>query len=177
MGLLMVAALGACRDEATPPAVLQGATPLDSAEQFMVGMTTTVHERGVKRADIAADSAFLYDNSARIEMNGVNAEFFTSTGVRDAIMTSKRASYDVRVDSLQAWGDVVIVSTDGRTLKTPFLRYNRVLNEISTDSVFTITEPDRVISGIGFISDPGLNTLRIKQNVSGSAGRVNIPDR
>jgi LPS export ABC transporter protein LptC len=177
IGLLAVVALGACKDAPTPPAVVQGKSPVDSADQFMVGMTTVLHDRGVKRADIAADTAYLYDNSSRVEMLGVNGSFFTSTGVKEGIMTARRAQYDTRVDSMQAWGDVTLVSTDGKTLKTPFLRYNRALNEISSDSIFTIEDSERTLKGIGFDSDPGLNNLRIRRNISGSAGKVNVPDR
>jgi hypothetical protein len=61
---------------------------------------------------------------------------------------------------------------------TPFLRYNRVLNEISTDSIFRMTSPDgRVVEGIGFDSDPGLTAVNIHKNLRGSAGPVRIPDR
>jgi LPS export ABC transporter protein LptC len=177
LGLLAVAALGACRSETTPPAVVQGKSQVDSADQFMIGMTTVLNDRGVKRADIAADSAYLFDNSSRIEMLGVNGSFYTTTGVKEGIMTAQRAQYDTRVDSMQAWGDVTIISTEGRTLKTPFLRYNKALNEMSSDSIFTISDADRTVTGIGFVSDPGLNNLQIKRGISGTAGRVNIPDR
>ena len=177
MGLITVALLGACKEATTPPSVVDGRSPVDSAEQFMVGMTTVLTDRGVKRADIAADSAYLYDNSARIEMLAVHGSFFTGSGVKEGIMTAKRAQYDTRVDSMQAWGDVLIVSTDGKTLKTPYLRYNRTLNEISSDSIFTIEDSERTVKGIGFTSDPGLNNLVIKRSISGSAGRVNVPDR
>jgi LPS export ABC transporter protein LptC len=173
----MVATLGACKEAPTPPLVLQGKSPVDSADQFLVGMTTVLHDRGVKRADIAADTAFLYDNSSRVEMLGVSGSFFTSTGVKEGIMSSRRAIYDTRLDSLQAWGNVTVISVEGRTLKTPFLRYNKALNQLSSDSIFTISDSERTVRGIGFDSDPGLNNLNIHRNISGSAGKVNVPDR
>lgn len=176
IGLLMVATLGACKEAPTPPAI-QGRTPVDSADQFMMGMTTVLHDRGVKRADIAADSAYLFDNSVRIRMLGVSGTFFTSTGVQAGVMSAKRADYDTRMDSLQAWGDVVIISTEGRTLKTPQLKYNKVSNEMSSDSLFTITDSEHTTTGIGFTSDPGLNTVVVKKMISGSAGKVNLPGR
>jgi LPS export ABC transporter protein LptC len=177
IGLLAVVTLGACKEAPTPPAVVEGASPVDSADQFLVGMSTVVHDRGVKRADIQADSAYLFDNSSTIKMRGVAGSFYTSTGVKEAIMSARRGMYDTRLDTLQAFGDVTVISTDGRSIKTPYLRYNKVLNEISSDSAFTITTSEKTMSGIGFKSDPGLNSIEIKRNLSGSMGKVNVPDR
>ena len=95
----------------------------------------------------------------------------------DRVIVTSKAIYDTRLDSLQAWGNVTVVSTEGRTLKTPFLRYNKALNQLSSDSIFTITDSDRTMTGIGFDSDPGLNNLVIRKSISGSAGKVNLPGR
>ena len=179
--LLLCIALGAavagCRDGSSVPPVAQGSSPVDSADQFLLGMQTRLVQAGVLRANIEADSAFLFDNSRRIEMYTVRTVFYTSTGVNDGVMTARRTTYDTRMDSLQAFGDVKVVSVDGRVLTTPYLRYNKMLNEISSDSAFTLTEADRTVSGIGFKSDPGMNSITVKQNVKGAVGAVKVPDR
>ena len=174
---IALGAIVACRDASTPPPVNATHSPADSADQYIVGMTTRLADAGVLRANVEADSAFTYENSARLDMYNVTAVFFTSTGVKDGVLTARRATYDTRTDSMQAYGNVKVVSLDGRTLTTPFLRYNKSLNEISSDSAFTATGPDRTISGIGFKSDPGMNRFEVFRNTRGSAGTVKVPGK
>jgi hypothetical protein len=82
----------------------------------------------------------------------------------------------MRLGTMEARGDVVITSTTGRKLTTPQVRYDPGRNEVSGDSAFRLTMPDgRVLQGIGFISDPDLNSVRILKNPKASGARVNIP--
>ncbi len=83
----------------------------------------------------------------------------------------------MRADSLEAFGDVRVIGIDGRKLETPYLRYNKALNEISSDSAFTATGPDLSVAGIGFVSDPGVNSIRILKRMSGSTGTLQLPGR
>jgi hypothetical protein len=76
---------------------------------------------------------------------------------------------------MEARGDVVVVSTDGRRLTTPQLRYDQVRNEISSDSAFQLTGQGQSVAGVGFVSDPNMNNIRILKTTSGSAGAVRIP--
>ena len=175
-GAALAFATAGCREGANLPPV-SGHSPAVSAEQFLVGMETRLVQAGVLRADVEADTAFLFDNSRRIEMYVVHVVFYTSTGVNDGVMTAHRTTYDTRVDSLQAFGNVKVVSVEGRVLTTPYLRYNKMLNEISSDSAFTLTEADRTVTGIGFKSDPGMINITVKKNVRGAFGAVKVPDR
>jgi hypothetical protein len=106
----------------------------------------------------------------------VQAAFYTSTGARDAVMTSQRAEYDLTSQLMQAFGDVVVISVDGRRLSTPQLRYDRTVNQVASDSAFVASDMDGERRGIGFTADPGLNNLRILKSPSGTAGRINLRD-
>jgi hypothetical protein len=78
---------------------------------------------------------------------------------------------------MEARGNVVVVSEDGRRLTTPQLRYDQARNEISSDSAFVLTEPGRRVEGVGFVSDPNMKNIRIQKTTSGSTGRVTIPNQ
>jgi hypothetical protein len=78
---------------------------------------------------------------------------------------------------MEARGNVVVVSEDGRRLTTPQLRYDQARNEISSDSAFVLTEPGRRVEGVGFVSDPNMKNIRIAKTTSGSTGRVTIPNQ
>jgi LPS export ABC transporter protein LptC len=168
--------LAACGETAAPPPV-QNVSQLDSADNFLVGVTTKVIDGGVLRADVEADSAYLFDNNARATLMNATMTFMTSTGVKDGIMTADLVKYDMRADSLHAYGNVHVTTTNGETLVTPYLRYSKSANEVSTDSAFTLTGPDRNLQGIGFVSDPGLNSIQVKQLIRGSGGTVQIPKK
>ncbi len=170
------ATTSACTDTSAPP-VSTVSTAADTASQFMLGVSLRIHDGGLLRADVLADSAFFFDDNTRLDLRGVQAVFYTSTGARDGVMTSRRALYALSTQTMEAMGNVVLVSVDGRRLTTPQLRFDRTINQISSDSAFQATGPDRNISGIGFTSDPGMNNLRIMASPQGVMSGVTLPGR
>jgi LPS export ABC transporter protein LptC len=173
--VLTAAAFAACQD-VQEPGTAQAAPLPDSADQMLMGITTVLTDGGVRRADLKADTALMYDNSTRTELRKVDAVFYTATGTKDATLTSREGTYNMRLGTMEARGDVVVISTTGRRLTTPELRYDPGRNEVSSDSAFRLTMSDgRVLSGIGFVSDPDLNSVRILKNPKASGARVTIP--
>src|SRR6185295_7091791 len=77
-----------------------------------------------------------------------------------------------RTNNMIARRNVVVVSEDGRRLTTPELIYNQQKNEISSDSAFVMTEPNRRLEGIGFRSDPNMKNIQILKGASGFARGV-----
>jgi hypothetical protein len=68
--------------------------------------------------------------------------------------------------------NVVVVTEDGRRLTTPELNYNQQINQISSDSAFILTEPNRRLEGVGFRSDPDMKNIQILKGASGMAKGV-----
>ena len=60
-------------------------------------------------------------------------------------------------------------------LTTPQLKYDQVRNEISSDSSFQLTGQGQSVAGVGFVSDPNMNNIRINKTIKGSGGAVTIP--
>ena len=164
-----------CEAMKEPPTVRTVTLP-DSADQMLIGVTTYLTDAGVRRAELKSDTAFMYEDNTRSELRKVNAIFYTVTGTQNATLSSKAGTYNMRLGTMEARGDVFVNSTEGRKLTTPQLRYDPGRNEVSSDSAFRLTLPDgRVVQGIGFISDPDLNSIRILKNVKASGQRVTIP--
>lgn len=178
---LLIAALAlaaACRDDAATPPVTQRNAMADSADQVLFGVRHNVTDAGLLRAKLVADTGFIFDDGTRIELLDVNLTFFTTMGARDAVLTSLEGTYRMRVGSMEARGDVLVVSEDGRRLTTEQLRYDPNRNQISSDSAFVLTEPSgRRLEGTGFVSDPDMNNIRILSNVGGTAGEVTVPEQ
>ncbi|MBX3175664.1 MAG: LPS export ABC transporter periplasmic protein LptC [Gemmatimonadaceae bacterium] len=151
---------------------------LDSADQVAFGSRTLVTDAGLLRAEVFADTTLFLDQNARLSMRVVKGDFFNAQGAKDATLTAERANYDSRTQNLQAWGDVIVTSVDGRILKSPMLVFNSRDNQILSDSAFVLTEPDgKEMRGVGFRADPNLNVIRVLRLDRGRGGAVNLSDR
>jgi LPS export ABC transporter protein LptC len=168
---LVMALVAACDTKKQPPVAAH--SPLaDSADQVMYGLRFNLTNGGIARAMLHSDTAYFFDDNTRIELEKVNTTFFTTAGAKDAVLTSRRGTYNSRTSNMIARNDVVVVSEDGRRLTTSELIYNQQRNEISSDSAFVMTEPNRQIAGTGFRSDPNMKNIQILKGASGIARGV-----
>lgn len=153
-----------------------GDAEMDAADQVAFGFRTLLTDAGLLRAEIFADTALFLDQSTRAALRQVHGEFFGATGAKEATLSARLGKFDTRGQNLEAWGDVVITSVDGRILKTPMIKYDQVRNLVSSDSTFVLTEPgEREIRGIGFRSDPNLSAIQVLRVQSGRGGTVQVP--
>jgi LPS export ABC transporter protein LptC len=161
----------ACSSKKQPPVAAH--SPLaDSADQVMYGARFNLTDKGLQRAQLQADTAYFFEDNTRIELENVHTTFFTATGAKNAVLTSQRGRYNSRTNNMVARKNVVVVTEDGRRLTTPELNYNQQTNEISSDSAFVMTEPNRRLEGVGFRSDPDMKNIRILKGASGLARGV-----
>lgn len=173
-GVLVLILTVRCTSGKQPPLAVRN--PLaDSADQVLYKTKSVLTDGGVMKAEVYGDTAYVFDDNTRVEMRGVRTIFFTATGARNAVLTSREGTYNTRTNNMEARGDVVVVSEDGRRLTTPVLRFAQSRNEISSDTSFTLTDPTRDMTGIGFVSDPDMNNMRCLKACAGSAGTVNLP--
>ena len=167
----------ACGETQGPPVTNETLLP-DSAEQMLFGINLILTDGGVRRAVVSSDTLLMYDDNTREEMRKVTARFFTPAGEQQAVLTSAEASHSTRIGTMEARGTVVVVSSDGKKLETPQLKYDPSRNEVSSDSAFTLTEPgDRVTKGIGFVSNPDMTNMRILAAAQVTGSQVKIPKR
>ena len=166
IGILAIAVAGACSSKKEPPVATHSALA-DSADQVMFGARFKLTDQGLQRAQLEADTAYFFDDNTRIELQNVHTTFFTVTGAKDAVLTSRYGTTNTRTNNMVARKNVVVVSEDGRRLTTQELIYNQQKNEISSDSAFVMTEPNRRVEGIGFRSDPNMKNIKILKGASG----------
>lgn len=156
----------ACTSKKQPPVATH--SPLaDSADQVMYNARFVLADLGINRAQMHSDTAYFFDDNTRMEFENPVVTFFTATGAKDAVLTSRHGTYNNRTSNMIARKNVIVVSEDGRRLTTEELIYNQQKNEISSDSAFRLTEPNREVSGIGFRSDPNMKNILILKGASG----------
>lgn len=176
LSLLLLAAGAAvgCSDVAPPP-VATTTTSLDSADQVMFGSRTQLTRDGVRSGVLVSDTVLVFDEGTRFELKGVRTDFFTETGTLRGTLTSREGTYNTTTGIVEARGDAVVVTTDGKRLESPQLRYVATEDLIRSDSSFVLTEPGNRVEGVGFASDPGLRRVQIFRTTSASGGAITIP--
>ncbi|MFL5595748.1 MAG: LPS export ABC transporter periplasmic protein LptC [Gemmatimonadaceae bacterium] len=166
VGILSIPLFTACTGKKQPP-VATHSSLADSADQVIYNLRFRLTDQGVWRAQLEADTAYGFDENTRIELEKVHTTFYTTSGAKDAVLTSRRGTYNSRTNNMIARKDVVVVSEDGRRLTTSELIYNQQRNEISSDSAFVLTEPNRRVEGVGFRSDPNMQNIQILKGATG----------
>ncbi len=173
---LLASTTAACskRSGTAKPAVAKASVIPDSADQVIVGLRTVLTDQSVAKGLLLSDTAFTYDDGRRLVLRRVNVTFYTPQGFRDGVMTSRTGAYNSALSRLEATGDVVVTRDDGKRLTTAQLVYDQARNQIYTDSAFVLNEPDRLLTGIGFESDPHMTSFRCLRACKGIAP-VQIP--
>ena len=174
VAIAVLVASVACKRQGAMPPVKSGNTMADSAEQVMLGVRVLLTDRGVQRGEMFADTAYIFDDQTRYELRKVRATFNTSTGTKDGVMSADRGHYSLREQKLEGFGNVVIVTTEGKRLTSPHIKYMQGINEVSSDSAFTLVEPGRSLSGVGFRADPQLTRVQVLKSGTGR-GSLTLP--
>jgi LPS export ABC transporter protein LptC len=165
-------ALSACDKSQKTPTV-GPASAADSADQIMENVHITLFVKGLRRAEVFADTAYTFEEQTRFDFRKARATFNKESGAPDGTMTANRAIYSTRTQVLEGFGNVVVTSTDGKKLTSPHVTFSQSSNEISSDTSFTVTQGDKSQSGIGFTTDPNLSRWTCKSHCVGS-GLVNL---
>lgn len=165
---LCLSALPACREDAVRPTL--AVTAADSADQVLEGMEHLITNDGVRRTKVVADTAYLYEATQLARLKIVTSTFFNTSGVETSTITADSGNYQMRDGSMSAWGHVVAVTPDGRTLHSAELRYDARTQQISSDKPFVYDKADQHLEGNGFTSDPDFRNVVTKQPRGGQRG-------
>ncbi len=170
---LLAAPLAACEGGIKPTATI--ASP-DSADQMLLNMLHYVTDSGIQRARVRADTAYFYTAPQTAELRNVHITFYDPRGAPTSTLTSHEGTYRWRSGAMEARGNVVVVRTDGATLRTEVIRYDQVKNQVSSDKPFVFDEPTRHIEGEGFTSDPDFKVVTAIRP-KGTGGKFTLPNQ
>ena len=172
IAVIAIIAVAGCKTKGAAPPVGAKQSLADSAEQVMFNVHFLLTDKGVQRGELFADTAYIFDENTRFDLRKVRSTFNTSTGAKDGVMSADRGKYNIRQQILEGFGNVVIVTNDGKRLTTPQLRYMQGINEVSSDTSFTLVQPGKTLSGVGFKSDPQLTRFSIKKGAKATGSFV-----
>jgi LPS export ABC transporter protein LptC len=155
--VLSTLAVLSCEDSGVRPTATVQAP--DSADQVLEGFSHYVTNDGIRRSRVEADTAFFYEATQVTELRKVKVVFFDLKGAEGSTLTARRGTYRWQDGSMEANGNVVVISPDGRRLATETLRYDNATNTIMTDKPFTFDRGTEHLEGNSFRSDPDFRNV------------------
>jgi LPS export ABC transporter protein LptC len=165
--------LQACGDGGEPPTEL--AAP-DSVDQVLFGVRHSLTESGVLRGYLEADTVFMYQG-VTADLFGVRVDFLTPQGERSSTVTALKGKYDFRTGDMEARGDVVATTPDGRRLTTSVLRYDSRSHQISGPEAFHFAGPSGELDGDGFTADPEFSNVVTTRPRKGTVKNLEVNRR
>ena len=141
-----------------------------SADNVIYGMASYLTANGVREGRVEADTAYMYVDSAQIDLRSLRIVFYDDDGRARATVTGRYGEWDQQRDVMVARGDVLlVVHADEREIRTEELHYDAYGERVWSDSTTTQTLPDgTVTTGSAFQSDLTFENLRI-ETVRGGA--------
>lgn len=165
----------ACHDSQSPP-VVSGPSVADSADQVLIVVHSILTTKGVDRGELIADTAFVLDDQTRFDLRHAHVNFKTETGAPQGTMEANRGIMNQRTQILEGWGDVVVKTVDGRTLRSPHVTYNQVTHQITSDTTYTLSRGKDTQTGLGFTSDQAFVKFTCKSQCKGNTSLF-LPER
>lgn len=162
MATLAVTFLAACGGGSDPVAG-RDFQELD-ADQVMFDAVYDIKELGTLRARLNADTAYVFEDSARVLWRPVDLTLYDRNGAQSAHLTSLEGELDTRTNRMVARRDVELVTTEGhRRILTEELHYDPRTGRIWSDVPAVVFEGETRLEGQGFSSDEDMKNLQVFQ--------------
>lgn len=171
---LSLALASACSTNKGTQVKASGATFADSADQVFYGVDAPLESGGIKRGTLYADTMYVMNDQSRFDFLNGRTDFNTPLGVPDGSMRADRGRYDRRMQTLEGWGNVVVKSADGRSLKSPHIVFNQTQDRIWSDTTFEYVAEGQTHTGKGFETNMKMTRRSCTANCV-SRGNVAIP--
>ena len=119
---------------------------------------------GIRNWILASDVMNKYSGQRDVELITVHIDFYKE-GEHFSTLTSDSGLVNLQTNNIFTWGDVVVVTEDGRKLETEELYFDNETQLIHNDVFDRFTRDGDVIEGIGLEATPDLEYIEIKQKV------------
>ncbi|MDZ7779696.1 MAG: LPS export ABC transporter periplasmic protein LptC [Gemmatimonadota bacterium] len=165
--LSLALVLSACTDTTEAPVADSEILNLE-ADNVIYGMSSYLTVEGVREGHVEADTAYMYVDSAHVDLRGMTIVFHDDNGRPRATVTGRTGDWDQNRDIMIARGDVLLViHGDDREIRTEELHYDAYRERIWSDSTTTQTLADGTVTrGSAFESDLEFEDVRI-ENIRG----------
>ena len=134
-----------------------------------VGVSTLISDSGITRYRMKADEWLMYDRKVPPYWafeKGIYLEQFDSIFKVEASIKADTAYYYNTRKLWKLMGNVDIKNRKGERFETELLYWDEGNQKVYSDKKITITQPDKIIKGVGFDSNQQM-TVYVIRNMSG----------
>lgn len=157
----MIAVVAAACAEGEDPVDERGYRDLP-ADHVVWDLDTDIKDMGSLRARIHADTAYIWEDSARTLMFPVEIRLFDDNGAQTAHLTAREGEHNTNTDRMVARGNVVLVTEeDGRRLLTEELHYDPRRGRIWSDVATVMHQGDTRVEGSGFRANEDMSDIEV----------------
>lgn len=132
------------------------------ADHVAWDLDTDIKDLGALRARVHADTAYIWEDSARMVMVPVEVQLFDENGRPTAVLTADEGELDSNTNHMIARGNVVLVTVDDeRRILTEELHYEPRRGRIWSDVRTEIFQGETRVEGSGFRSNEDLTDIEV----------------
>jgi LPS export ABC transporter protein LptC len=125
-------------------------------------LDTDIKELGSLRARVHADTAYIWEDSAKMVLLPVELKLFDENGRQTAVLTATEGELDSNTNRMVARGNVVLVTTDEeRRILTEELHYDPRRGRIWSDVHTEIFQGETRVEGSGFRANEDLTDIEV----------------
>lgn len=148
-GVLAALTLWACGGDQDPVGQQPNYRDLP-ADQVVLGMQTDIKDMGSRRALLHADTAYMWEDSAKSVMFPVDLKLHDKDGTLIAHLTADEGELDLQTNNMFATGSVVLVTADSaRRILTEELHYDPTRGLIWSDVHTVLIQDETRFEGAG----------------------------
>ena len=138
--------------------------PADMPDQELFDTSIYDSREGVRRWRLDSDRLARWHDRDEAQLYEVHMEFYRADTLFSTL-TSERGRANQKTNDLFTWGNVVVVTRDGRRLETEELYYEERTGLIHNDVFNRFTRGVDVMTGIGMEATPELDYFELKESV------------
>lgn len=163
VGVLVLAVVAACGEEADTPVVAEDLARMD-ADNVVYGMTQVLTSEGIREGVVLADTAYFYRDSSAVHLRSLEMFIYDEGGYERARIEANRGRLRADTRDMVAWGDVVLrIPAEDRRIETAELHYASGQDRIWSDSATVMVQGGGVSCGTAFESDLEFRNVVIEE--------------
>ncbi len=147
-------------EESIEPVAGQARVPKEQFFDYQLTETSA----GIKQWVLISDEMRKYSDQEDVELTTVMMDFFRD-GTHFSVLTADSGKAHLLTKDVYTWGNVVVITDDGRRLECEELYFSNESQLIHNEVFNTFTRGNDVMTGIGLEATPDLDYIEIKRQV------------
>jgi LPS export ABC transporter protein LptC len=143
-------------------------------DQEIEGYVLRETSRGILKWILRADYMATFTDKDLVTARGLKIEFVDREGEVTSVLVADRGELNTGTRDMIARGDVRVISSDGDSLFSDELHWLNEPELIRTDKRVVLIRKGNRVESIGMVSDPELEHITLKEQVTGSFTDLDI---